>query len=341
MGEESPDERAPGPWDHVATRLQEWRRLADEPSFSEIAARISRQREAQGIAPAAARVGRTTVYDAFRLGRSRVNLSLVREIARALGVEDAAVEELLTAPPQPQPTTPTPAAPSPAAPSPAVPAPDAPVPAAAPVPTGAPPPTYGWRGSLVLGVVCLALNLLGREFVDLLGLPIYLDMVGTALAAIVLGPWRGAAVGASTNVLGYLLSGWASLPFAVVNVVGALVWGYGVHRFGWGRTIVRFFTLNLVVALACTLTAVPILHWGFDGSVGHQQDDLTDNLLALVEQYAVALGFSNLLTSVADKTISGFVALVGATWLGHSLAGLPATPPRFLAERRGPDASET
>lgn len=334
MGEESPDDRAPGPWDHVATRLQEWRRRADEPSFSEIALRISRQREEDGIAPAAARVGRTTVYDAFRLGRSRVNLALVREIARALGVEDAEVDELLNGPAPHDVPSSAPLAPA----TPAV----APFPAPAPTPTAeAAAPTYGWRGFLLLGVVCLALNLAGRECVDLLGLPIYLDMVGTALAAIVLGPWRGAAVGVSTNVLGYFLSGVASLPFALVNLVGALVWGYGVHRFGWGRTIVRFFALNLVVAVSCTLTAVPILHWGFDGSVGHQQDDLTGNLLALSEQYAVALGFSNLLTSVADKMISGFVALVGATWLGHSLAGLPATPPRFLAERRSPTPSGT
>lgn len=337
MAQHPPPGPETGPWDHVALQLQAWRRRADEPSFSEIASRISRQREQAGTSPAAARVGRTTVYDAFRLGRSRVNLVLVREIARALGVEDDEVEEALQrpAPQLPAPSTASPPAPAPAPgpqPGPAPGGPDV-APEAPQAPEVSEAPTYGWRGSLLLGLACLGLNLLGRELVDLLGLPVYLDMGGTALAAIVLGPWRGAAVGAGTNLVGVLISGPASLPFALVNVAGALVWGYGVHRFGWGRTISRFFALNLVVALACTAVAVPILQWGFDGSVGHEQDDLTGNLLALTRQYALALGVSNLLTSLADKTLSGFVALVGATWLGHSLAGVPAHPPRFL--RRG------
>lgn len=312
MAQHAPPGPETGPWDHLALQLQAWRRQADEPSFSEIASRISRQREETGMTPAAARVGRTTVYDAFRIGRSRVNLALVREIARALGVPDDEVETAL-APQDRQ-----------------VPPPGQPEPGAPARPTAAEVPTYGWRGSLLIGVVCLALNLVGRELVDLIGLPVYLDMVGTALAAIVLGPWRGAAVATGTNLVGVLISGPVSLPFALVNVAGALVWGYGVHRFGWGRTLSRFFALNLVVALVCTVVAVPILQWGFDGSVGHEQDDLTGNLLELTQQYTLALGVSNLLSSLADKTISGFVALVGATWLGHSLAGVPAHPPRFL-----------
>src|SRR5690606_28147164 len=92
---------------------------------------------------------------------------------------------------------------------------------------GAPPPERfdAWRPAPALMLGCVAVNLLGREFVDLLNLPVYLDMVGTALAAIVLGPWRGAAVGATTNLAGLFISGIASAPFAVVNVVGALVWG--------------------------------------------------------------------------------------------------------------------
>lgn len=91
----------------------------------------------------------------------------------------------------------------------------------------------------------LGLTMLGREAVNFLELPIYLDMVGTAVAAVVLGPWRGAAVGLSTNLLGSLTAGAVSLPFAIVNVVGALIWGYGVHRWGMGRTLSAALDLNV------------------------------------------------------------------------------------------------
>lgn len=307
----------PGQWDHVARQVQEWRRHADEPSYAEIALRISRQRESRGMDPAAARVGRTTVYDAFRLGRSRINRGLVREIGQALGVDDADVSTLL-------------AVQDPAPAEPAVARADSPHPV-----------RYTVRQSVLLMVGCLGVNFVGREVVDTLGLPVYLDMVGTALAAIVLGPWRGAAVGASTNLLLYFVTGPESVPFAAVNVIGALIWGYGVHTFGFGRTLARFFALTLVVAGACSLTAVPIIHFLFDGSLGHGQDSLTENLLALTSSSMTALFGSNMLTSVADKTISAFVALVGASMLGHSVAGVAASsrPHRVLSGRERPGAT--
>src|SRR5690606_987196 len=96
------------------------------------------------------------------------------------------------------------------------------------------------RSVLLLMAGCVAINFVGREFVDLLHLPLYLDMVGTAIAAMALGPWRGAAVGATTNLVGVIGSGWVSLPFMLVNVVGALAWGYGVRRWDLGRTLLRF-----------------------------------------------------------------------------------------------------
>jgi energy-coupling factor transport system substrate-specific component len=294
-----------GQWDHVALRLQEWRKAADDPSYADIAARIAQARLARGATPAAAQVGRTTVYDVFRLGRSRINTALVREIADALGVEQIEVDELLEAPA----TAP------------------APTQAAASEPELIGPSTpraFTTRSALMVMLLGLGLNLLGRETVNFLQLPIYLDMVGTALVAVVLGPWRGAAVGASTNVVGVLHSGVVSLPFAVVNVAGALLWGYGVHRWGMGRTLARFFTLSAFVAVVCSLLAVPILFLMFDGSIGHSQDDLTENLMELTSLFVIALSIGNLLTSLIDKLISGFAALVGASMLGIQLATEPS-----------------
>jgi energy-coupling factor transport system substrate-specific component len=176
----------------------------------------------------------------------------------------------------------------------------------------------------------VALNLLGRTLVDSLHLPIYLDMIGTAIAAIALGPWRGAAVGAATNVLGVLSSGWVSIPFAVVNVVGALLWGYGTRRWGLGRTLPRFFLLNIVVAVGCSVVAVPLL-LALNGETfrdGHAV--ITQAVSDSMDQFAIALGLSNVLISLADKLISGFVALVACSALPAPLragAVLPVMAP--------------
>ncbi|MEZ5189909.1 MAG: hypothetical protein R2717_02785 [Schumannella sp.] len=37
--------------------------------------------------------------------------------------------------------------------------------------------------------VCVALNIVGGYIASALRLPVYLDMIGTAISAIVLGPW--------------------------------------------------------------------------------------------------------------------------------------------------------
>jgi energy-coupling factor transport system substrate-specific component len=297
-------------WDRFAEELQTLRRAAGEPSFAEIARRVAAQRVADGLDEHAARVARTTVYDAFRTGRARVNVPLVREIVRALDGDPASVDAWLR--------DPGPAGSGPDAPAAVVPAPPAAAPAAAVVP--APPAAPARRAHvLLLLLVCVAVNLVGRELVVLLELPAHLDMVGTALAAFALGPWHGAAVGLTTNFAGSMSSGAISLPFAVVNVLGALLWGWGVRRWGLGRTLPRFLGLNLLVAVACSLVAVPILLLVLDGAAGNGQESIRQTVEAYGAELVVAVGASNLLVSLGDKLISGFVALVACSGLPASL----------------------
>lgn len=172
--------------------------------------------------------------------------------------------------------------------------------------------------------VAAALNIVGGYIAGLLHLPIFLDMIGTGVVAIVLGPWWGALVGVITNTGSAFLSGPIGLPFAVVNVVGALVWGYGVRSFGMGKTLPRFFILNLIVALVCSLTAVPIYVFIFGGATGHFSDLMTAAFLAMGQNLFVSVFSSNILVSLADKIISGFVALAIIEALPPSLtANLP------------------
>lgn len=304
-----------GRWDPVLRELNALRVVAGEPSYAEIARRLVEQRVAAGQSEHAARIARSSVHDAFRLGRARINVALVRELVQVLGADPERVDEWLTRVEGASVTVPA-AQPAPAA------APVAPV-----VP--APEPPLPSRGQVAgLALACLALNLLGRQFVDFFSFPIYLDMVGTAVAAIALGPWRGAAVGLATNVVGAIGSGWLSLPFALVNVVGALVWGYGVRRWGMGRTLARFFVLNLGVALACSAVAVPILLILVGDRLRGGHDMITDLVEEAVGSFTIALSFSNVLTSSADKLLSGFVALVVVSALPYAMR---ARPPLILA----------
>jgi energy-coupling factor transport system substrate-specific component len=300
-------------FDRIAEDLQARRTESGSPSYAEIALRIARIREERGGPDAHARPARTTVYDAFRAGRRRLDTALVLDIVRALGADevevagwaercrDARAADSAPARPVEPPTDRVPAA----------------DPSSPPAPDQAPPLTM--RAGLLVALGCLAINMLGRVLVvEIDKIPLYLDMVGTAVAAVVLGPWWGAGVGLSTNLLGVSVSGGDSVPFAVVNVAGALVWGYGIQCWRMGRTLPRFFLLNWVVALVCSALAVPILA-ALDFDTGNAADDVTQAILEKVESIWVAVIFSNMFTSLADKTISGFVALLAVDVLPRSV----------------------
>ncbi len=339
----TPSGSAPGPkWDLLARELTALRHTAGDISYAEIARLVTERRLAHDQPPHVARVARTTVYDAFRPGRSRVNLALVREIASVLGADDARVDEWVarcrrSADPVEYPAgadaasiaTPEPVL-VPAGAGPPVPEPADATPSVAPT-------AVQLTGFLLL---CVGLNLVLRLIVEVLHLPIYLDMVGTAIAAIAIGPWRGALVGATTNVLGIAMTGVSYLPFALVNIAGALVWGYGVRRFHLGSTLPRFFALNLLAAVVCSAVAVPILVLAFGGSTGHAQDTISATLVALTHDLAVAVGASNMLISLADKTIAGFVALVAISCLPTTWRrGLRLTLTSTLVDPEVPEAS--
>ncbi|SMX90810.1 energy-coupling factor transport system substrate-specific component [Brevibacterium iodinum ATCC 49514] len=269
--------------------------------YAEIARRIGRHRgqiNGDGVTDAPAR---STVYDAFRLGRSRLNAELVGEIVRALGEDEHSIQqwkircyrvqstaehdcerELVRVENHVESNTET----EPAKPH---------------------RPRYIYVGAVML--LCALLNALGYALVGELHLALYLDMVGTATGAILLGPWCGVAIAILGNAFGILIHGPMALVFALVNVAGALVWGYGVRRPAWTATFTQFFRLNLLVAAVCTLVAVPLLMFGYHGGTGHESDQLTYTFTASGQNLLSAVLLSNGITSILDKLATGFIAL--------------------------------
>jgi ABC-type Co2+ transport system permease subunit len=177
-----------------------------------------------------------------------------------------------------------------------------------------------------------ALNIVGGTLNTYLKLPTFLDMIGTAVAAIVLGPWWGALVGIIGNLGGALFQGPVEIPFALVNVTGALIWGYGVRSFGMGATVPRFFLLNVIVALVNSVVAAPIVAFVFGGATGHPSDALTAAFAQAGTDLLRATFQSSVIVFLADKIITGFVAVT-------IIQALPPELSRGLRLPRGEGAS--
>ncbi|GAA1694705.1 hypothetical protein GCM10009808_09720 [Microbacterium sediminicola] len=293
-------------------------------SYSQIAVRLQALREQRGLNPGAAYIARSTVYDVFRPGRRRINPDLVADIATVLGEDDERVEYWrdysirsrteragtpassgAEASPATRDTS-APATPRPAGPDDATAAHSS----ADTVAAHASP----WQRTLTILAVLLIgvlVNVLGTQIVLVLSLPLFLDMIGTAVVAIALGPWFGVMVALLTH-LAVALSLWSleGIPFTIVNVAGALVWGYGVRAWRLGTSSVRFFVLNVIVAVTCTLIAVPIILFAMGGFSEHiATNSFTQSMLVLGQQLWGAAFSANMITSLIDKLITGFIAM--------------------------------
>lgn len=382
----------PGPFDGVVEDLQRLRQQAGNVSYADIAFRVSHLREERGVSAAAARVARSTVFDAFKSGRRRMNADLIADIALALGEEAEAAEgwrarceeiefnertmeptagrgqvRPIVSPPTPftlpaaqHPTdqassqefpTVTPqvsvhgdlqvaasqdenaapeakAAEAPRAPlAPQIPqVPRTPRTPETVTPAAAHPELLKTSLIIMLLIACVGINIFGNTVINKYGLLVFLDMVGTAIAAITLGPWYGVTVAVATNLLTTISGDSVSIWFGLVNVTGALVWGYGYHRLKMSRKPIGFFLLNISAAVACTLVAVPITVLVFDGFAVHASNTLSQTLIAIGQGVWSAAFLGNILASIIDKLISGYLALLAKRLLAPlHLGPKPAT----------------
>ena len=185
---------------------------------------------------------------------------------------------------------------------------------------GAPPTT------LVIALIPLAVavNFVANWVAGLLRLPIYLDTIGTFLAAVLLGPWWGALAGVLTNALGIAPNGVSNLLFAPVSVAAALVWGYGIRSLGLGRSGVAFFLLAVVVGIVTGVLATPIVLFLFGGATGHPSDLITAALASIGLEKATMI--SSVLSSVPDKVISSYIGLAITAALPVAVAARAVLP---------------
>lgn len=183
--------------------------------------------------------------------------------------------------------------------------------------------------TVTLVPLAAATDIVGSYVAGLLKLPVFLDMIGTCVAAVVLGPWWGALAGVMSNFGGAVFNGPSNIPFALANIAGALAWGYGVRTFGLGRNGATFFVLNAVVAVVVALVASPIALFVYGGATGHPSDAITAAIELTGQGLASAVVASNLVVNLADKLIAGYVAL----------AIIQALPPTYLAGIRLPAAT--
>jgi len=180
--------------------------------------------------------------------------------------------------------------------------------------------------AVVLIPVAIGINYAGKLTAAALRLPLWLDAIGTVLAAILAGPWVGALSGLLTNVLYGITADPVSFYYGIVNLLIGLVAGL-LARLGFFRRTFLAVAAGLLIALVAALSSTPINVSLYGGQTGNLwADGVFASLLARQVWLPLASFAGELATDLPDKVAVAVVAFAIVRGLPHRLLALFSPP---------------
>lgn len=166
--------------------------------------------------------------------------------------------------------------------------------------------------------VSVAMNIVLGIITSALGIPLYLDTLGTVLSAVILGPVPGMIVGALTNIITGLMYSVTDIPFFIVNMMVGLIVGLVAKKFKYN--IIPAVITGLVLSFVCPAIGTPIGIYVYGGLNGSVSDMLVMSLVQAGNDIFQASFLRNVGSNLIDK--------VGTCIIAWAL--IKAMPMRFL-----------
>ncbi|OUN01723.1 MAG: ECF transporter S component [Firmicutes bacterium ZCTH02-B6] len=149
--------------------------------------------------------------------------------------------------------------------------------------------------TIVLIPVAIGVNYVGKLIAAALKLPLWLDSIGTVLAAMLAGPWVGAISGAANNVIFGLTADPISFWYLITSIAIGFVVGYMAFT-GWVSSFGRAVGLGLIVGIVATVVSTPINVILWEGQTGNVWGDA-------LYAYLVGSGWPIWLASFLDELV--------------------------------------
>lgn len=160
---------------------------------------------------------------------------------------------------------------------------------------------------LVLISTCIAINMVLGQVASMIKLPIFLDSIGTFIAALLGGPWIAALTGLLTNLIWGLISSPVAATFAPVAMIIGIAAGY-LARFGMFNNWYKVIISGVIITLCVTIVATPIRTYLFAGVTGSGADFIVAYIHATGEKLWQSVASTIILANLADKIITGLIA---------------------------------
>lgn len=167
--------------------------------------------------------------------------------------------------------------------------------------------------------VCVAMNIILGIVTSAMGIPLYLDTLGTVLSAVLAGPVAGMIVGGLSNLIVGLIYAPTDIPFALVNITVGLVVGLVAKKFGFSWKVALLTGLALSFIAPAIGTPIGIFVYG--GLNGTFSDVLVMSLVQGGQTIFQASFLRNIASNLVDK--------IGTLLIGWAL--IKTMPPQFLS----------
>lgn len=160
--------------------------------------------------------------------------------------------------------------------------------------------------AILLIPIGVAVNVVIGQLVQILKIPLYLDVIGTMITAMIAGPWVGAVVGLANNLILSIFQP-TILPFALVSIAIGLTVGYLSKKkmlTNIGRTVVTGIIITLIAVVMSSFISVFL----YGGATGTSSDTITALLLASGQEIWTAVFTKNIIVESIDKIVSILIA---------------------------------
>ena len=157
--------------------------------------------------------------------------------------------------------------------------------------------------------VALVLNIVIGQVAGSVGVPFYLDSVGTVLVAALAGPVVGLATGTLSSVVWGLLNP-AALPFAAVAAATGWLAGVAIEK-GAFRKLWLLILSGLLIGLICGALAAPVAAFVYGGTAGVGTGAIVSLFRELGNSLLASVTMQSIISDPLDKL--AVLAVVFAT----------------------------
>lgn len=152
----------------------------------------------------------------------------------------------------------------------------------------------------------LVLNIVIGQVVGSVGIPLYLDSIGTVIVAALAGPMAGLATGTLSSVVWGLLNP-SALPFAAVGAALGFLAGI-IIRHGGLKNIATAILSGVAVGVVCGMLAAPVAAFVYGGTSGLGTGAIDSLFREMGNSLLASVTFQSFISDPLDKAITMVIA---------------------------------